>query len=105
MVGTSKCYNYTTERNFALNRTIEYLKNLREDVTHAIEQEDCSIQVNSNDLRHINEALEDIQNEQRKFTHLHDDLIELANNFRDGHVGEITDSFLVDEVITILKRY
>lgn len=72
---------------------------------HSIEQESSSIQINSSDLQNVKNALEDIKAEQMKFESLHDELTMLANQFRCGHVGEITDSFLVDEVIAILKKY
>lgn len=54
-----------------MKRTIEYLKNLREDVAHSIEDEySTSTTVDSNDLKHINEALEDIENLQAKYERL-----------------------------------
>lgn len=87
-----------------MKKTIEYLRNLKDDVSHALEQEDSSIQVDSNDLRHINEAFDEIQREQKKFENLCDELIHLANNYRNGHMGEQKDSYLVDGILAILKR-
>lgn len=50
-----------------MKRTIEYLKNLKEDVTHSIENEhSTSITVDSKDLKHINEAIEDIEKLQNQ---------------------------------------
>lgn len=50
-----------------MKRTVEYLKNLKEDVTHSVEDEySNSITVGENDLKHIDEALKNvitIQNE------------------------------------------
>lgn len=45
-----------------MKRTIEYLKNFKEDVSHSIEDEhSTSVTVDTKDLKHINEALEDIE--------------------------------------------
>lgn len=88
-----------------MERTIEYLKDLRDDVYHSVQKENVSIQVNSNDLRHIDEALEDIRNQENRYSSLRDELINLSKDFRGGHIGEMSDSFLVDEMLSILMRY
>lgn len=53
------------------------------------------------DLLHWSHDVEVI----KKPESIHDELAALAKDFREGRVGEITDSFLVDEVLAILKRY
>ena len=50
-----------------LERTISFLKNLKADVIGSVEDEySTSITVDSNDLKHINQALEDIENLKRE---------------------------------------
>lgn len=50
-----------------MKRTIEYLKGLKEDIIHSIEDEySTSVQVNSNDLRKVNEALEELRSLQEE---------------------------------------
>ncbi|MEK3955650.1 hypothetical protein [Psychrobacillus sp. FSL K6-1464] len=55
-----------------MERTLAYLKDLREDMKHVIESEESSIQVDSNDLRHVNEAIEDIAVLQKQIEYRED---------------------------------
>lgn len=56
-----------------LERTIEYLKNLKEDVHLSVEDEySMTITVDSKDLKHIQEALEDIKTVQKQIEYYED---------------------------------
>ncbi|MER2172085.1 MAG: hypothetical protein ABS938_15815 [Psychrobacillus psychrodurans] len=59
-----------------MERTIEYLKDLKEDVSLSIQDDySTTIAVGSNDLEHIVEALEDIERLQKE-VHFWKDLAE-----------------------------
>lgn len=50
-----------------MERTIEYLKNLKEDVSHSIKDEySTTTTVDTTDLKHINEALDEIEKMQNE---------------------------------------